>query len=106
LNAANFAVAPRGANAQPTLFFGGGDNAGFSSDNGGQNWSTQDYDGGDNDCSFADPMQPTRAIVFAPRQEGPKQIFREIFLYISGGSGPPSVAWGTGAGKRRFPAAT
>jgi hypothetical protein len=41
-------------------------------------------------------MQPTRAIVFAPRQEGPKQIFREIFLYISGGSGPPSVAWGTG----------
>jgi photosystem II stability/assembly factor-like uncharacterized protein len=96
LNAANFAVAPRGANAQPTLFFGGGDNAGFSSDNGGQNWSTQDYDGGDNDCSFADPMQPTRAIVFAPRQEGPKQIFREIFLYISGGSGPPSVAWGTG----------
>ena len=96
LNAANFAVAPRGANAQPTLFFGGGDNSGFSSDNGGQNWSTQDYDGGDNDCSFADPMQPTRAIVFAPRQEGPNQIFREIFLYISGGSGPPNVAWGTG----------
>ena len=89
LNGANFAVAPRGANAQPTLFFGGGDNSGFSSDDGGQSWSTQDYDGGDNDCSFADPMQPTRAIVFAPRQEA-------IFLYVSGGSGPPNVAWGTG----------
>ena len=96
LNAANFAVAPRGANALPTLFFGGGDNSGFSSDNGGQKWSTQDYDGGDNDCSFADPMQPTRAIVFAPRQEGPNQIFREIFLYVSGGSGPPNLASGTG----------
>ena len=96
LNGANFAVVPRGANAPPTLTFGGGDNAGFASADGGQHWSTQDYDGGDNDCSFADPMQPTRAIVFAPRQEGPNAIFREIFLYISGGSGPPNLAWGTG----------
>ncbi len=102
LNAANFAVAPRGANAAPTLFFGGGDNSGFSSADGGHSWSTQDYDGGDNDCSFADPMQPTRALVFAPRQEGPNEIFREIFLYVSGGSGPPNVGWGTGD-RRQIP---
>jgi hypothetical protein len=96
LNVINVSVNSLGATSAPTLSFGGGDNAGFASNDGGQHWRTQDYDGGDNDCSFSDPEQPTRAIVFAPRAEGPNSIFREIFLYISGGSGPPNLAWGTG----------
>ena len=47
-----------------------GDNAGFYSLNGGQSWMTLTYNGGDNDCSFADPLQPDRMLVFTPR-EGP-----------------------------------
>jgi hypothetical protein len=96
LSAINLAVNPVGAKGPPTLCFGGGDNAGFSSSDGGAHWKTQDYDGGDNDCSFSDPVQPSRAIVFAPREEGPNNVFREIFLYRSGGSGPPNLASGTG----------
>jgi hypothetical protein len=96
LNVINLAVNPVGANGAPTLCFGCGDNAGFSSSNGGVQWVTQDYNGGDNDCAFSDPAQPSRAIVFAPRSEGPNNVFRQIFLYINGGSGPPDLAVETG----------
>ena len=87
---------PVGAQGPPTLCFGCGDNNGFTSSNGGVKWFTQDYRGGDNDCSFSDPVQPSRAIVFAPRSEGPNHVFRQIFLYTSGGSGPPNLAHDTG----------
>lgn len=95
LNVINVSVNPRGANAPPTLCFGGGDNSGFASADGGQHWRTQDYQGGDNDCAFSDPIQPGRAIVFAPRAEGPGNLFREIFLYRSGGNEPPDLSAGT-----------
>jgi hypothetical protein len=45
-----------------------GDNAGFYSLDGGKSWKTLTYQGGDNDCAFADPLQPDRMIVFAPRE--------------------------------------
>jgi hypothetical protein len=96
LNSINVSVNPVGARKPPTLSFGGGDNSGFASNDGGAHWKTQDYVGGDNDCSFSDLLQPSRAIVFAPREEGPNQVFRKIFLYRSGGSGPPNLAKGTG----------
>jgi photosystem II stability/assembly factor-like uncharacterized protein len=95
LNVINLAVNPRGANAPPTLCFGGGDNSGFASSDGGGHWRTQDYVGGDNDCAFSDPLQPSRAIVFAPRAEGPDQVFREIFLYRGSGGDPPDLSAGT-----------
>jgi photosystem II stability/assembly factor-like uncharacterized protein len=44
-----------------------GDNGGFYSVDGGQTWKTLTYEGGDNDCAFADPLQPDRMLVFAPR---------------------------------------
>jgi len=44
-----------------------GDNGGFYSSNGGQSWKTITYDGGDNDTSFADPLQWDRMLVFTPR---------------------------------------
>jgi hypothetical protein len=96
LNVINLAVNPVGAKGPPTLCFGGGDNSGFSSKDGGVNWETQDYVAGDNDCAFSDPLQTSRAIVFAPRSQGPNEVFREIFLYQSGGSGPPNLAINTG----------
>ncbi len=96
LNIVNLSVNSVGANGLPTICFGCGDNAGFSSSDGGAHWHTQDYDGGDNDCAFADPVQPTRTVVFAPRGEGPNNVFRQIYFYISGGSGPPNLDWGTG----------
>lgn len=96
LNVINLAVNPVGAKGTPTLCFGGGDNSGFASSDGGAHWKTQDYIGGDNDCAFSDPLQPSRAIVFAPRSKGPNNVFRQIFLYRSGGIGPPNLARGTG----------
>lgn len=94
LNVINLAVNPVGAKGPPTLCFGCGDNFGFSSNDGGAHWKTQDYLGGDNDCAFSDPLQPSRAIVFAPRSEGPNHVFRQIFLYRSGGAGPPKSRQG------------
>lgn len=95
LNVINLSVNPVGAKGPPTLCFGSGDNSGFSSHDGGAHWKTQDYVGGDNDCAFSDPLQPSRAIVFAPRSVGPNNVLRQIFLYRSGGSGPPDLASGT-----------
>ncbi|MFI5893904.1 hypothetical protein ACIA5D_27775 [Actinoplanes sp. NPDC051513] len=67
-----------------------GDNSGFYSRDGGTTWATQDYVGGDNDCTFADPRQPSRLVVFAPRAGN-----REIFLYTGPGGAVPDAARGT-----------
>lgn len=49
------------------LYLNTGDNDGFYSLDGGQHWSYQQYGGGDNDCSFADPLRPYTMLVFTPR---------------------------------------
>ncbi|MFN8571379.1 MAG: FG-GAP-like repeat-containing protein [Gemmatimonadaceae bacterium] len=49
------------------LSLNSGDNDGFYSMDGGQHWSYQQYGGGDNDCSFADPLRPHALMVFTPR---------------------------------------
>ncbi len=51
----------------PALSLNTGDNDGFYSMDGGQTWSNQEYGGGDNDCSFADPLRPYSMMVFTPR---------------------------------------
>jgi hypothetical protein len=51
----------------PALSLNTGDNDGFYSMNGGQNWDYQQYGGGDNDCAFADPLRPHAMLVFTPR---------------------------------------
>lgn len=58
-------VAIRG---QTALCLNTGDNAGFYSLDSGQSWKTLEYLGGDNDCSFADPLQPDRLLNFTPRR--------------------------------------
>jgi hypothetical protein len=51
----------------PAISLNTGDNDGFYSMNGGENWQLQDYGGGDDDCSFADPLRPRSMLLFTPR---------------------------------------
>ena len=51
----------------PALSLNTGDNDGFYSFDGGQHWTSQDYGGGDNDCSYGDPLRPSSMLVFTPR---------------------------------------
>jgi hypothetical protein len=90
LNVCNVAVSSIPGQA-PLLTFGAGDNNGFASDDGGANWRTQGYLGGDNDCSFSDPRQPTRMYVFAPRSKALNGIFGEIYTYVSKDVGYPDI---------------
>lgn len=89
LGLVNTAVLPR-RDKDPALVIQMGDNNGFFSADGGRRWRTQDYRGGDNDCSFADPRQPERLIVFAPRHGS-----RAIFLYTADSGEVPDGSWGT-----------
>ncbi len=89
LGLVNATVLP-GPDGIPAICIGTGDNAGFFSDNGGRSWKTQDYVGGDNDACFADPLQPNRLLVFAPRS-GEKGIF----LYTAPVGERPNGAIGT-----------
>ncbi len=101
LNVANAAVSAVPGQA-PLVTFGGGDNESFASADGGLHWQTQDYLGGDNDCSFADPRQPTRMMVFAPRSSVASGAKGEIYLYVSANNGTPNIVLGTGD-RRRVP---
>jgi hypothetical protein len=51
----------------PVISLNTGDNDGFASSDGGKSWHRQQYGGGDNDCSFADPLRPHSMLLFAPR---------------------------------------
>ena len=62
----NVAVLPI-PDSKPALCIGTADNDSFFSFDGGETWKTQDYIQGDDDWGFADPLQPSRLIVFAPR---------------------------------------
>ncbi len=63
LSVAGVSIAGKGV----ALSLNEGDNDGFYSMNGGQNWSYQQYGGGDNDCAFADPLRPHAIMVLTPR---------------------------------------
>ncbi len=97
LGIVNVAVNPR-KNALPAICMGMGDNSGFSSPDGGATWETQDYVAGDNDCAFVDPRQPSRLIVFAPREN------KSVFVYSKDG-GVPDASFGT-SDRRTVPGPT
>ncbi len=99
LGIVNVAILPK-PNGKPGICIGMGDNSGYFSGNGGDSWRTQDYRGGDNDCTFSDPRQPSRLIVFAPRSgpgifTGKSNKRRDVYLYAKNG-GIPNGAVGTG----------
>ena len=48
----------------PALSLNTGHNDGFYSMDGGENWSYQDYGGGDNDGAFTDPLRPQPSSCF------------------------------------------
>jgi hypothetical protein len=93
----NVAVAPQ-PEGGPAICMGMGDNSGYASPDAGLSWKTQAYLGGDNDCAFADPRQPSRVIVFAPRDsKGDEQGVGHgvIHLYVNPQGGAPDTAHGT-----------
>jgi hypothetical protein len=96
LGSVNAAVLPE-AGGEPAICIGTGDNNGFYTRDGGRNWESQDYWGGDNDCCFADPRQPNRLLVFAPRADNGR---RQIFLYAAPAGELPDAARGTSQRQR------
>jgi len=86
-------VARAGATA---LCLNTGDNSSFYSLDGGANWKTQAYLGGDNDCSYADPLQPDRMLVFTPRSGGDN---RSVTVYVNPDGGLPDGRAGTTQGR-------
>ena len=51
----------------PLLSLNTGDNDGFASRDGGASWRSQQYGGGDNDTSWADPLRPHSMLILTPR---------------------------------------
>jgi hypothetical protein len=96
LGLVNVAINPR-SRGGPEFCFGTGDNSGYASLNGGERWETQHYQGGDNDCAFADPRQPTRMLVFAPRDSKGEGGVGEgvLYWYVSPNDKPPDTTVGT-----------
>jgi hypothetical protein len=77
-----------------------GDNDGFFSKNGGEKWISQDYGGGDNDCSFADPLRPNSMLVFTPRWDPDGNSVsaakgRTVTVYESSPGNLPDLTLGT-----------
>ena len=74
----------------PTIIVQSGDNNWIVSSDGGRTWETQDYRGGDNGPSFADPRQPDRLYVVAGRSGT-----GAVFLYTADAGDVPDASWGT-----------
>jgi len=89
LTIVNAAICPRPGNP-PAICIGTTHNAGFYTTDGGASWKSQNYDGGDNDCTFSDPAQPNWLIVFAPR-DAPNNLQ----LYTTSSGNVPDAAVGT-----------
>jgi len=89
------------AHTGPALTLGAGDNSGFFSKDGGATWSYSDYNGGDNDCAFADPLRANSLVVFTPRRDvngndnTQGQDHRTITVYEAGPGTLPNGAVGT-----------
>jgi photosystem II stability/assembly factor-like uncharacterized protein len=73
----------------PVISLNTGDNDGFASPDGGLTWRPQDYGGGDNDCSSADPLRPSSMLVFTPRWDTNGQS-------VAGGTGQTLALYGAG----------
>ncbi len=96
LGIVNVAIAPQ-KNRGPGICMGMGDNFGYASSDDGASWETQHYLGGDNDCAFCDPRQPSRVIVFGPRDgKGDRGVGRGVaYLYVSPNEKAPDTSHGT-----------
>ncbi len=79
----------------PAMSINTGDNDGFYTMDGGAHWHSQDYGGGDDDCSFADPLRPHSMLVFTPRwnefvnNDGSRRTGETVALYDTTVGGIP-----------------
>ena len=86
--------------AGPVISLNTGDNDGFASRDGGLTWRTQNYGGGDNDCSFADPLRPASMLVFTPRWDANGNSVgggqgQTLALYEAGSGALPDISGST-----------
>ena len=96
VNVAGVAIPGKG----PALSLNTGDNDGFYSADGGAHWSYQDYGGGDNDCSYADPLRPHSMLVLTPRWNTeadtiPGTVHHTVTVYEASSGNLPNAASGT-----------
>jgi hypothetical protein len=98
INLAGVAVPGHG----PAMSLNTGDNDGFYTMDGGQNWSYQQYGGGDNDRSYADPLRPHAMMVWTPRWDTAGNIAdhtvdgQTVAVYQTSPGNLPNAAQGTG----------
>src|SRR5690606_4081455 len=97
VNIAGVAMQDRG----PVISLNTGDNDGFASDDGGRSWRRQQYGGGDNDCSFADPLRPHSMLLFTPRWDAngngvPSSLGNTLALYEADPGELPAIEAGSG----------
>ena len=84
----------------PVISLNTGDNDGYASANGGETWHSQQYGGGDNDCSFADPLRPHSMLLFTPRWDEhgngvPASLGNTVALYEADPGQLPDIQSGT-----------
>ena len=96
LGIVNAAVVPQ-KNKGAAICMGMGDNFGYASPDVTATWETQHYQGGDNDCAFSDPRQPSRVVVFGPRDsKGEQGVGRGVvYLYATTANRAPDTSHGT-----------
>ena len=84
----------------PVISLNTGDNDGYTTSDGGAHWQPQQYGGGDNDCSFADPLRPHSMLLFTPRWDADgngvsASLGQTLALYDADVGELPNVASGT-----------
>jgi hypothetical protein len=80
----------------PVISLNPGDNDGFTTSDGGWSWRPMRYGGGDNDCSWADPLRPTSMLAFTPRWDTSGNVAvggtgNTLTLYETKSGGVPGV---------------
>src|SRR5690349_17417578 len=92
-------------NNGPVISLNTGDNDGFASSDGGRHWHRQQYGGGDDDCSYADPLRPHSMLIFTPRWDTngnsvPASLGNTVALYEADPGHLPDI--GSGSGMRHM----
>ena len=81
----------------PVISLNTGDNDGFATNDGGESWRPMNYGGGDNDCSYADPLRSHSMLVFTPRMNekggvGSAALGQTVCLYEADAGELPDIA--------------
>jgi hypothetical protein len=99
LSCVNIAGAAKQGNG-PVISLNTGDNDGFATSDGGHSWHRMQYGGGDNDCSFVDPLRTHSMLIFTPRWDTSGNsvagsLGNTLSLYETDPGGLPNIQAGT-----------